>query len=154
MDSYIDISFHVIISLILGYAVWRLFGSYNRRSLVISLLFTFFGGVLIDIDHFLDHFLSFGQNFNYDYFIKGEYFLKSNKAYIVFHGFEYVILFGVLAFFAKARIRKMIFTAITLGMLSHLLIDTFLFPNPIKGYFILYRILNGFNVDMSRGIFE
>lgn len=154
MDSYIDISFHVIVSLLLGYVVWRFFDLHDRKSLIISLIFTFLGGVLIDIDHFLDHFLSFGFNFNYDYFIKGEYFLKSNKAYIVFHGFEYVVLFGVLALFVKARIRKMVFIAIALGMLSHLLIDIFLFPNPIKSYFILYRIFNGFNVDMSKGILE
>lgn len=153
MDSYIDISFHVTVSLILGYLIWRLFGSRDRKSLLISLLFTFLGGVLIDVDHLIDHFLSFGLNFNYDYFIRGEYFLEG-KAYIVFHGFEYVILFGVLAFFSKARIRKMIFIAIALGMLSHLFIDTFLFPNPIKGYFILYRLLHGFNVDMEKGIFE
>lgn len=154
MDSYTDISFHVIISLFLGYVVWKIFGLNNRKSLLISFVFTLLGGVLIDIDHFLDHFLSFGFNFNYEYFINGEYFLKSNKAYIFFHGFEYVVLFGVLALFAKARFRKMIFIAIALGMLSHLLIDTFLFPNPIKGYFILYRLLHGFNVDMSKGIFE
>lgn len=154
MNSYTDISFHVIISLFLGYVVWRIFGSNNRKSLLISLVFTFLGGVLIDIDHFLDYFLSFGFNFNYDYFIKGEYFLRSNKAYIVFHSFEYVILFGVLALFVKTRIKKMVLVAIALGMLSHLFIDISLFPNPIKGYFILYRLLNGFNVDMSKGIFE
>ena len=122
------------------------------KSLIISLIFTFLGGVLIDVDHFIDHFLSFGVNFNYDYFIKGEYFLKSNKAYIVFHGFEYVILFGVLALFAKVGFRRMIFITIALGMLSHLLIDILLFPNPVKGYFILYRLLHGFNVDMSGGV--
>ena len=152
MDSYKDVGFHVITSLSLGFFVWKIFGFNNRRSLLISLFFTFLGGVLIDIDHFLDHFLSFGLNFNYDYFIKGEYFLKSNKAYIVFHGVEYVILFGVLALFVKARIRKMVLIAIALGMLSHLLIDILLFPNPVKGYFILYRLLHGFNVDMSGGV--
>ncbi len=154
MDSYIDISFHVIFSLLLGYFVWRLFDLHDRKSLLISLLFTFLGGVLIDVDHFIDNFLSFGLNFNYDYFIKGEYFLKSSKAYIVFHGFEYVILFGVLALLVKTRIRKMVLIAIALGMLFHLLIDIFLFPNPIKGYFIIYRLLHGFNVDMSKGILE
>jgi len=153
MDSYIDISFHVIVSLLLGYIVWRLFGLSDRKSLLISLLFSFLGGVLIDVDHFIDHFLSFGLNFNYDYFIKGEYFLKS-KAYIVFHGFEYVIIFGVLALFLKTRKKKMMLMGLALGMLSHLLIDILLFPNPIKGYFILYRLLHGFNVDMNKGILE
>ncbi|MEK7533739.1 MAG: hypothetical protein AAB600_00220 [Patescibacteria group bacterium] len=154
MDSYIDVSFHVIVSLLLGYIIFRLFGLSDRKSLLISFLFTFLGGVLIDVDHFIDHFLSFGINFNYDYFIKGEYFLKSNKAYIVFHAVEYIILSGLLAILLGDRKKKMIFTALALGMLFHILIDILLFPNPIKGYFILYRMLNGFNVDMSKGILE
>lgn len=154
MDSYIDIGFHVVISLFLGYSVWRIFGLNDRKSLLMSLAFTFLGGVLIDVDHFLDHFVSFGFNFNYDYFIKGEYFLKSHKAYIIFHAFEYVIIAGLFAFFLKGRKKKMIFCGLALGMLFHLSIDIFLFPNPMRGYFILYRILNGFNVDMSEGILE
>lgn len=154
MDSYIDVAFHVIASLFLGYVVWRLFDLHDRKSLLISLLFTLLGGVLIDIDHFIDHFLTFGLNFNYDYFIKGEYFLRSGKAYIFFHGLEYVIILGVLALFVKTRKKKMMLMGLALGMLSHLLIDIFLFPNPIKGYFILYRLLHGFNVDMSKGILE
>lgn len=153
MNSYIDISFHVVISLILGYFVWKISGFQDRKSFFISLFFTILGGVLIDVDHFLDHFLSFGFNFNYDYFINGEYFL-GKKAYIVFHAVEYIIITGFLAIFIKDRKKKMVFCALALGMLSHLLIDIFLFPNPIKGYFIFYRILNGFNVDMSKRIFE
>lgn len=154
MNSYIDISFHVIVSLLLGYAVWRILGSNDRKSLLISLVFTFLGGVLIDIDHFLDYVLSFGFNFNYDYFVKGEYFLRSNKAYIIFHAVEYIIILGLLAIFLKNKKKKMIFTSLALGILSHLLIDILLFPNPVKGYFILYRLLHGFNVDMSKGILE
>lgn len=154
MDSYLDISFHVIVSLTLGYIVWRIFGSNDRKSLLISFSFIILGGILIDMDHFLDYFLSFGLNFNYDYFLKGEYFLRSHKTYIVFHAFEYVIITGLLAIFLKDKKKKMIFYGVALGMLSHLLIDIFLFPNPIKGYFILYRLLNGFNVDMSKGILE
>jgi len=154
MNSYIDIGFHAATSLALGYLVWRIFGINDRRNLLISLFFTFLGGLLIDVDHFLDHFLSFGLNFNYEYFISGEYFMMSNKAYIIFHAVEYVIILGLIYFFLKDQKRKMIFASLALGVLAHLLIDIFLVPNPIKGYFIIYRILNGFNVDMSQGIFE
>jgi len=154
MDSYIDIGFHVITSLILGFFVWKIFGMNDRKSLLISLSSTFLGGVLIDLDHFIDHLLAFGLNFNYEYFINGEYFLRSGKTYIFFHGFEYAVLFGIAAVFIKSKKWKMILSALTFGMLSHLLIDTFLFTNPIKGYFILYRIFHGFNVDMSGGVLD
>lgn len=154
MDSYIDISLHVAVSAILGFIIWRVFGLHDRKSLLMSLFFAFLGGVLIDVDHFLDHFLAFGFNFNYDYFINGEYFLRTGNTYIIFHAFEYVIITGLFGILLKNRESKMIFYGLALGMLSHLLIDIFLFPNPIKGYFILYRIMNGFNVDMSKGILE
>ena len=154
MDSYVDISFHVFFSLAIGFVTSKVFALRDRKSLVLSLLFAFLGGVLVDLDHFIDHFLTFGFNFNYDYFIKGEYFLRSSKAYILFHGFEYVILLGIAAIFIKSKKYKMILSAFVLAMLSHLLIDTFLFANPIKGYFILYRIFHGFNVDMSGGILD
>lgn len=148
MQSYIDIGFHVITSLILGYIVWKFFGLNDRKSLLIALFFTFLGGVLIDIDHFIDHYLAFGFTFNYDYFIAGEYFLKSNKAYVFFHAFEYVVIASIFAIFLKDRKIKMIFCGLALGMLSHLLIDSFLFPNSIEGYSILYRLLNGFNANV------
>lgn len=154
MDTYIDVSFHVVFSLLAGYITWKFFSLGDRKSLALSLMFAFLGGVLIDLDHFIDHFITFGFNFNYDYFIKGEYFLRSGKAYILFHGFEYVALFGIAAILLKSKKRKMILSALAFGMLFHLLIDTFLFANPIRGYFILYRILHGFNVDMSGGVLD
>ena len=154
MDSYVDVSFHVFFSLIIGFVTSKFFALEDRKSLMLSLTFAFLGGVLIDLDHFIDHFLAFGLSFNYDYFIKGEYFLKSGKAYILFHGFEYVVILWIAVIFIKSKRNKMVLCAFVLAMFSHLLIDTFLFTNPIKGYFILYRILYGFSVDINGGVLD
>lgn len=154
MDSYIDVAFHICFSIASGFIAWKLYGLSNKKSLVIAMFCALLSGVFVDLDHFADHFLTFGFNFNYDYFIKGEYFLRTGKTYILFHGFEYVILLGILSIFIKTKKKKVILTSLGLAMFFHLIIDILLFSIPIKNYFILYRILNGFNVDMSKGILE
>ena len=103
MDSYIDISFHVVFSLVTGYITWKFFAPGDKKSLAFSLISAFLGGVLIDLDHFIDNFLAFGLNFNYDYFMKGEYFLRSGKTYVFFHGFEYIVFFGITAILTNSK---------------------------------------------------
>ncbi len=146
MDSYIDIVLHICFSLIAGFIAWKLYGKGNIKSLVIAMFSALVSGVLIDLDHFIDHFLTFGFHFNYDYFIGGEYFLRSGKTYIFFHAYEYVILLGILSIFAKVKTKKMILTALGLAMLFHLITDGLLFTTSIKNYFIFYRIFHNFNV--------
>lgn len=144
MDSYIDVAYHICFSLVSGFIAWELYGLSNRKSLIISVISALLSGVFIDLDHFVDHFLTFGFHFNYDYFIRGEYFLRTGKTYILFHGFEYVILLGILSIFSKAKKIKMILIALGLAMLFHLIVDILLFSIPIKNYFIIYRIFHDF----------
>lgn len=144
MDSYLDVGLHIFFSGLSGFIAWRIFGQSDKKSLVFSIFFALLSGVFIDLDHFFDHFLTFGFNFNYDYFIKGEYFLRSGKTYIVFHGFEYVIILGILSIFLQDKKKKMILTSLMLSMFFHLIVDILLFSIPIKNYFILYRIFHYF----------
>ena len=144
MDSYIDVGLHICFSALSGFIAWGIFGQSDKKSLVFSIFFALLSGVFIDLDHFLDHFLTFGFHFNYDYFIRGEYFLRTGKTYIVFHGFEYVIILGILSIFLQDKKKKMIFIALTLAMFFHLIVDILLFSIPIKNYFILYRIFHDF----------
>ena len=144
MDSYIDVGLHIFFSGLSGFIAWRIFGLSNKKSLVFSILFALLSGVFIDLDHFIDHFLSFGFHFNYDYSIRGEYFIRTGKTYIVFHGFEYVIILGMISVFLQDKKKKMIFTALTMAMFFHLIVDVLLFSIPIKNYFILFRIFHDF----------
>lgn len=148
MDSYIDVGFHIFFSLAAGFIAWKIYGLSNKKNLVIAVLLAILSGVLIDLDHFIDNFLTFGFHFNYDYFIRGEYFLRTGKTYVFFHGFEYVIILAILSFLFKSKKVKMILTALCLAMFFHLIVDILLFSIPIKNYFIPYRIFNGFKVYM------
>ena len=147
MDSYIDIAFHIVFSLIAGYAAWKALGSKGKRSFMPSLIAAFICGVFIGLDHFFDYILAFGTNFNYNYFINGEYFLRTGKAYILFHGFEYVIILGLMTIIAKKKKVKMIFLSLGLSMLFQLLVDILLFSTSIKFYSIVYRVLQGFYIN-------
>lgn len=145
MASYIDIVLHVFFSFLAGFLVWKLYGNNDRKNFLLSIFFAFIAGVLIDLDHFIDNFIFFDWNFNFDYFIRGEYFVRSGKNYILFHGFEYVlILFVILKFFAKTKKAKMIVASLVLAMLLHLLVDIFFFSIPLINYSILYRIFTNF----------
>ena len=148
MDAYADISFHAVFSLIAGFISWKIFGR-NKKSLLLSLTFALIAGVGIDIDHLFDYFMAFGFHFNYQSFIDGENFLKTGKAYIFFHAFEYTLIFGLLSAFAKSKKMKMIFMALSLGILFHLLTDILLFSIPMKIYFLSYRIFNNFVIELS-----
>lgn len=149
MDSYIDVSFHVILSLAAGYIAWRLFGQNSKENLVFSLIAALIAGVAIDLDHFIDYFLVFGfDKFNYNYFINGEYFLRTGRSFILFHGFEYALLFGLISRFSKNKKVKMIFLSLALGMLLHIFIDVLFFSIPFKFYSLTYRILNNFNLQL------
>lgn len=144
MSSYIDIALHLFFSILAGFLVWKLYGG-SRKDLVISIICAFIAGVLIDLDHFIDNFLSFGWDFNFDYFIRGEYFIRSGNYFIFFHGFEYVlILLAIFKFFIKTKISKMIILSFAFSMFIHLMIDILFFSVPVINYSILYRFLTGF----------
>ncbi len=149
MSTYIDVFLHVIFSLLAAYVAWKAYGDNKKRNLFLSVVYAMVGGVLIDLDHFIDNLLAFGWNFNYGYFITGEYFLKTGKTYVFFHGFEYLIILFVVFFFAKTKMIKMILLSLTLAMAFHLGVDIIFYSIPIKNYFILYRIFNDFKVDMA-----
>lgn len=142
LGTYVDIFFHTLASIIIAFLVARAYGK-SLKNLKICLIFSLIGGLFIDFDHIIDSFLSFGLTFNYSKFFSGAYF-HSGKSYILFHAFEYVILFWILAAISK-KTEKMIFQIIALSMFMHLTIDIILFSIPIKEYFILYRIALDFS---------
>lgn len=144
MSLFFHLSTHILTGVVAGYIVWRVWG--NPFS---SFSMAFIGGVLIDLDHFIDYFLAFGWQFRLEYFIKGYQFLASDKIYILFHGWEYVVLLAAIAWFIKFNIKlKAIVLALALGMFFHLSIDAFTNEGAqIKTYSIIYRAKNNFDVQ-------
>ena len=148
MDTYIDALLHIVFSLFAGLIAWKVVGTKNKKNLILSLIAALIAGVGIDIDHFIDYFLAYGFTFNYQDFIHGANFFSTGKTYILFHGFEYAAFAGILSILTKNKKAKTIFLALSLGMLFHLLVDIFLLAIPFKIYFILYRLINNFNIQM------
>ena len=143
MSLVTHLCIHVFFALVSGCISWFFFGNPE-----ISFIAGFIGGVLIDLDHFIDYFIAFGLRFKTDYFIKGYQFLKNDKIYVLFHGWEYVIL--LLAFTISisglTSLKSAIF-ALALGALFHLIADTHINKGmSYKGYSFIFRVMNRFEI--------
>jgi hypothetical protein len=142
MKLFFHLSIHVAFGILAGFLVWKIY-----RKPFLALCCSFFAGVLVDLDHFIDYFMAFGWSFNLYYFNHGFEFLKSNKIYILFHGWEYVAVLIVFWLIAKNIIAKTIFLSLALGLFFHLSADVYLDKVPVKFYSIIYRAENNFDLE-------
>lgn len=138
----IHILIHVAASLLAGIIVWRIWK--NPAAAFLSALIS---GVAVDFDHFIDYFLAFGWSFNFYYFTKGYEFLKSNKMYTLFHGWEYAVILLLAVFLLKNKTAKTICLALSLGLFFHLGTDVVIDKIPIKSYSIINKIRNNFEMQ-------
>jgi len=113
---------HLFFAFVAGLIVWLFWGHSE-----ISFLAGFLGGFLIDIDHLIDYFIAFGPKFRLSYFLRGYSFLKNDKIYVLFHGWEYVILsvITLLVIRPSAEIAAGIW-GLTLGAFLHLVADRYI----------------------------
>jgi hypothetical protein len=127
----LDLSLHVIVSVLLAIIAY----TYTRN--ILWPLLVLLGGILIDIDHFLDYFLHLDKWCLHS-FLHGK-FVSSGKLYLIFHAWELVILFAFLGIFWP------LFFPLALGMTGHLTIDKIMHARKsLLSYFILYRWKHGF----------
>lgn len=144
MGLTLHLFLHVLTALLAGFISWLLFGD-PLASFVGGIL----GGVLIDLDHLIDYFLAFKWQWKLAYFLKGYQFLKSDKVYVLFHGWEYVVFLGLVVLIVdmNAGVRVGLF-ALGLGALFHLIVDTFVNHGmTFRGYSFFYRLQRGFDVE-------
>ena len=130
----VDLSMHFFLTLFLSVFMF----CYTRNILLTFLVFT--GGVLIDTDHFIDYFLHLDK-WDIHSFLHG-HFVASRKLYLIFHGWEIVLIFAVLS------LKWFLFFPLALGMAGHLTIDTLMHArrSPFS-YFILFRWYHRFSFD-------
>lgn len=143
LDTYIDIIAHIIVSTASGYFLFKAFHG-KKKYLPICIILSLVSGLLIDVDHLFDYFIAFGLNFHYNSFMNGDMFLKTRKTYVLFHGFEYVIIMFLCIPFIHKKRNKLFLTILAVSLFLHICTDIVLFGSPIKSYFITYRILTGF----------
>lgn len=141
---------HLIISLSIGYVVWKL---YKKPS--VSFFAALIGGLFVDLDHLFDYFIAFGAKFSLTYFLKGYQFMKNEKIYIPLHAWEWVVLFLIVAYLInkytkiKTGAKKMLLSILlsfSLALFSHLMIDVWVNHVTFLGYSIIYRVKNNFDL--------
>ncbi|MFZ2777959.1 MAG: hypothetical protein WAZ96_02015 [Candidatus Moraniibacteriota bacterium] len=133
---------HFAFSLLAGLIVWRIW-----KKPFLAAIFGFFGGFLIDLDHFIDYYLAFGLDWKWQYFEKGNQFLKSGNIYVLFHAWEYAIILMLLLFIVKNKYARTIILSLALGIFFHLATDVVIDDMPIKSYSLNYRIAHDFKIS-------
>ena len=133
--TIIDLATHLVLALILaGFFRW-LTGGWMWPILGVI------GGILIDLDHFIDYFLYYGFKINLGDFFNHRY-LASGKCRIFFHSWEVIILLWVFS------LRFFWITPIAAGMTLHIITDWFFNSRSDLIYLsLIYRWRHKFNVD-------
>ena len=121
---------HGLIVLPSAYYIFKKTNSMKLLALVILVTY------MIDIDHLIDYFIFYGFTFNFSDFLRGSQFV-TDKALIILHGWEYVIL---ILYLSKNRRLKWVAFSIILGYIPHLILDT-LNVGDVKLYILSYRLL-------------
>lgn len=103
-------------------------------------LFLFLTTYFMDLDHLIDYFLFYGFTFNLSDFLNGMYFEFSNRAFVFFHAWEWII---ILYFITLKKEWKSYCSPIFLGMLPHLILDAF-HVQSFLFYSIIFRSISGF----------
>lgn len=144
MLLWLHLFIHVVFAVLAGLIVWKFCG-----QKIISFAAAFAGGVLIDLDHLIDHFAAFGFSFDFFSFIQGEHFAVNDKIYVLFHGWEYVILLIVVVWLIKSNIKlKTAILALAVGAFFHLLVDVNINHGmTYTGYSVIYRAVNGYKME-------
>lgn len=135
---FIDEIFHFTLSTIAGLAVGYFTQNYY------AIIFALLSGFFIDADHFIDYFsYTKFRRFSLREFKSSMYFEYAGKVYILFHGFEYSILFVILGIVYPQL--GWLFYSFGISNLLHLIYDT-VYNKPIwPTYFLSFRIAKKFD---------
>lgn len=143
MNLFWHLTIHLALSILAGSIIFIIF-----RKFWPAFLSAIIAGVVIDFDHLIDYFLAFGGDFHLNYFLSGYQFLKTDKIYIWFHAWEYVIIFIIAAIIIKNSIVKITLFSLALGLFFHLSADCLLNEGMRpQAYSIIYRIKNNFDAE-------
>ena len=132
----IDLTAHVVLTSALSCFFYFSTGRLSQAVLCIL------GGVFIDTDHFIDHFLHHGWRFGLKDFLYHSH-LDSGKVYIVFHSWELIILLWGVSFMVSLLL------PLAAGMTLHLAVDQVSCTRSKLFYFLAYRWYHGFRWETA-----
>lgn len=130
---------HVVTSGLISILVWAYFKSFGCAAVSLA------AGVLIDLDHAIDYYASYGFTWKakdiYDVCHK----LKLKKLYLVLHSYELMALLWILiCVFSLSNFWK----ALAIGLTQHIIFDQITNPVNTLGYFTTYRMIKGFKREL------
>lgn len=129
--------YHLISSFLLALLFF-----YLTKEVVASFMVFVSGFLLIDLDHFID-FWVYKKRVTYSNEFFDKYYKRLGKIYIFFHSFEIMLLLGIFFYVFKFGI---VGIGIMVGMLFHLALDLLFNDVHPLSYFLIFRILKGFDV--------
>ena len=134
---------HIAASAVAGAAAYKITGSPQLASAL------FLGGVLIDLDHVLDYLILSKEKPSLRNFFSWFNDIRWRRIYVVFHSYEFYMLFLLLA----CWLRNDILTGLAVGIGLHFAMDQFGISRPINGirlswrfYFLAFRCASGFEL--------
>ncbi len=145
MNLFVHLLIHASLSFLAGFLLSLYFG-----FPIILILSAFLVGFFIDADHLIDYFLTF-KKFNLQRFLKSQQFVASNRVIKIFHAWELVFLFILIAgFFSHNLLIQAIFISASFSLFLHLIADCLINREPFIFYFLFYRFKNKFLIDGSK----
>lgn len=107
---------------------------------------------IFDLDHCLEYSLfciHMKEKPTLNHFFSGEYFVKKGTLGVIFHGYEYIIIFSLIILFSylAGSSTSWIWLGILIGYSEHLILDLIGNDCSIKGYSLIYRILVHFDIN-------
>jgi hypothetical protein len=133
----VKLEHHVVASTVLSGAAYA-----ATRSWPLTLA-SFYWGVFIDLDHFIDYYATFGLRATPLGVFDASHNGKLRRVTLVFHGWEWVVLLAAATWWSGWNPWV---AGVTLGMGQHLVFDQFANrPHPF-GYFFFWRLRHGFDM--------
>lgn len=118
--------------------VWIHFRSFGCAAL------SFVSGVFIDLDHLLEYFTHYKFTFSLKRIYCACARSRFKRLYLVIHSYELVILLWIAIYaFGLSNAWK----AVAIGMTQHIIFDQLTNPLRRYGYFMTYRIAQGFRKE-------
>jgi len=131
---------HLVLSLLVGLVIGQISGDFFR-----SITFALISGFFLDLDHLVDYIIiKRGKSFSFKEFSSGRYFKLVGKIRLFAHGYEYIVLFLLLALLFPAN--SVVFYALAASLFFHLAFDIIHNKCKFSAYSLFYRLVNHFDI--------
>lgn len=140
-DITTDLIIHLTAHYFLAVSIAIFFWIATRRFW--ASIFVVLVGIFIDLDHLFDYFYAYGFSWSPELFFKHSFSAVSGKAFLPLHGWD----LAALLFIIGQKSKKIMVSALAVGIFAHLIVDQYLVANHPFAYLLFYRFINNFSVD-------